>query len=169
MFGGALHYKPDGPLREGTNSCRELGLWDPDTQLPRIPLPPPSHVSGGRYLLGGGGKGSNELGNDGLHFGVTLVQVLGEGAHEDHHTLPHSVIAGIVGRILQELLKYRQQRVDVFLESTQGSHQPHRLCLGVTVCLRTKPESAGTAALTKPPRIPAPPDFWQDCSRLVRT
>ena len=31
----------------------------------------------GTYLLGGGGEGSDELGDNWLHFGVALVQVLG--------------------------------------------------------------------------------------------
>lgn len=62
-----------------------------------------------RYLLRRCREGSDELGNNGFYFGVTLVQVFGQRPHEDHHTLPHGVVAGIVGRILQELLKHWQQ------------------------------------------------------------
>lgn len=103
------------------NPYQELGFPGPDCLIP----PLVSHClttagsqfsnwhvgprSNGRYLLGGGREGSDELGNNGLHFGVTLVQVLGQRAHQDHHTLSHSIVAGIIGRVLQELLEYWQQ------------------------------------------------------------
>lgn len=60
-------------------------------------------------------EGSDQLGHDGFDFRVTLVQMFGQRAHEDDHTLPHRVIAGVLRRALQKLLKHGQQRAHVVL------------------------------------------------------
>lgn len=52
--------------------------------------------------------------------------MLGQGAHEDHHALPHSIVAGIVGGIFQELLKNRQQRVYVLLPRQVPPERPRQ-------------------------------------------
>ena len=77
---GVSDYKPGCSLRDGTIPYRQLGLLDPDTNSV-LSIPQPIHDRGprpeGRHLLGRGGEGGDELGNDRLHFGVALVQVLG--------------------------------------------------------------------------------------------
>lgn len=60
-------------------------------------------------------EGCDQLGHDGFDFRVTLVQMFGQRAHEDDHALPHGVVAGVLRRVLQKLLKHGQQRVHVVL------------------------------------------------------
>lgn len=67
------------------------------------------------YLLRRRGEGGDEFGHDRFHLGVVFVQMFGQRAHEDDHTLANRVIAGVLRGVLQELLKHGQQRAHVVL------------------------------------------------------
>lgn len=73
-----------------------------------------------KYLLGGGGQCRDQFGHDGLDLGVALVQMLGERAHEDDHTLADRVVAGILRGVLQELLENRQQGDHIVLVEVES-------------------------------------------------
>ncbi len=72
-------------------------------------------------LLWGRAEGRDQLGHDGFDFRVALVQMFGQRAHEDDHALPHRVIAGVLRRALQKLLKHGQQSVHVILTDREIS------------------------------------------------
>ena len=60
-------------------------------------------------LLRRSGEGLDELRYDGLDTGVIPVQVLGQGAHDNHDALPHSIVRLRLGDLVQEALKQRQK------------------------------------------------------------
>lgn len=70
-------------------------------------------------LLGGRAQRGDQLGHNGFHFGVALVQMLGQRAHEDDHALPDRVVARVLWSVLQKLLKDRQQGAHVVLGQKQ--------------------------------------------------
>lgn len=52
------------------------------------------------YLLRRRGERSDELGHDGFDLGVVFIQMFGQRAHENNHTLTDRIIAGVLGGVL---------------------------------------------------------------------
>lgn len=93
-FSSLWHYKVNLPLH---------GMWE--------------LLQESTHLLRWCGQGCNQFANNWFHFRVTFVQMFCQWAHQNDHTLPDSIITGIIRSIFQELFEHWQERVNIVLKN----------------------------------------------------